>query len=283
MSNDNSKKNDVVRMLILETDEPHPDTLATRGRFGDILGNLFTKAGREHDPPLGIECDMHYVVEDGSENAGHVPTIEEISEDTTAILITGSMFDAHGDDEWILKLVKLLQDLWRERPQMRFSGICFGHQLLCRMLGSTVEPHPDKDWELAHTKIELTEIGRRLFRAEEPSLHLHQMHQDHVTTAPSAETTDLLDLKDDIHIWGRTEHTFVQGVYLRDKLFTSQGHLGFDEKMVRRQVDMRTENGGIKDSAFAEKRKKTAELEHDGLIVAAAILRLFHGEDHEIY
>lgn len=270
-------------MLILETDEPHPDTMATRGSFGDILGKLFTEAGSKHDPPLGIETDMHYVVEDGSENAGHVPTVEEIPDDTTAILITGSMYDAHGDDEWIVKLVRLLQDLWRQRPQMRFSGVCFGHQILCRMLGGTIERHPDSDWELAHTKIELTEIGRRLFHAEEPSIHLHQMHQDQVTLAPSARTTDLLDLRDDIHIWGRTEHTFVQGVYLRDKLFTSQAHLSFDAKMVHRQVDMRKENGGIKDSDFAEERKKTAELEHDGLIVAAAILRFFHGEDHEIY
>ncbi|KAK5045364.1 hypothetical protein LTR84_009227 [Exophiala bonariae] len=279
----NNSRNEVVRMLILETDEPHPDTVATRGRFGDILGNLFAKAGREHNPPLGIETDMHYVVEDGSKDAGHVPTIEEIPKGTTAILITGSMYDAHGDDEWILKLVKLLRALWHERPQMRFSGICFGHQLLCRMLGGTVEPHPENDWELAHTKIELTEIGRRVFRTEEPSLHLHQMHQDQVTSAPSAQTTDLLDLKDDVHIWGRTEHTFVQGVYLRDKLFTSQGHLGFDEKMVKRQVDMRKANGVIEDSDFAEERKETAELEHDGLIVAAAILRFFHGEDHGIY
>ncbi|KEF63117.1 uncharacterized protein A1O9_01093 [Exophiala aquamarina CBS 119918] len=276
-------KNDVVRMLILETDEPHPNTMATKGSFGEILDNLFTEAGIKHDPPLGIETDMHYVVEDGTENAGHVPTIEEIPGDTTAVLVTGSMYDAHGNDEWILKLVKLLQDLWQQRPQMRFSGVCFGHQLLCRMLGGKVGPHPENDWELAHTKIELTEIGRRLFCVEEPSIHLHQMHQDHVSDAPSAKYTDLLGLRDDVHIWGRTDHTFVQGVYLRDKLFTTQGHLGFDEKMVHRQVDMRKANGGIKDSDFAEERKKTAVLEHDGIVVASAILRFFHGEDHEIY
>jgi len=276
-------KSDVVRMLILETDEPHPDTAAEKGSFGDILGKLFTEAGVKHNPRLGIETGMHYVVEDGTDNAGHVPTVEEIPEDTTAILVTGSMYDAHGDDEWIVKLVKLLQDLWRQRPQVRFSGVCFGHQLLCRMLGGSVEPHPENDWELAHTKIELTEIGRRLFQVDEPSIHLHQMHQDHVSDAPSAKTTDLLSLRDDVHIWGRTDHTFVQGVYLRDKLFTTQGHLGFDAKMVQRQVDMRQANGGIMDSAFAEERKKTAELEHDGIIVATAILRFFYGEDHEIY
>lgn len=53
--------------------------------------------------------------------------------------------------------------------------------------------------------------------------------------------------------------------------------------MAHRQVDMRKGIDGIKDLAFAEERKKTAELEHDGIIVAAAILRFFHGEEREIY
>ena len=269
-------------MLVLETDEPHPDTQAERGSFGAILDDLFREAGAEHSPPLGIETEMHYVVEDGSENTGHVPTADEIPMNTSAILLTGSMYDAHGDDEWILKLVKLLQQLWRERPHLKFSGVCFGHQILCRMLGGKVEPHPGKDWELAHTPIPLTEVGKRLFRTDEPTIHLHQMHQDHVTVVPSTNTTLLLKPDNKVYIWGQTEHTTVQGIYIRDRLFTSQGHLGFDEKIVKRQVDLRIENGGIHNTKFAEERKETAELEHDGIVVAAAILRFFHGEDHEV-
>jgi hypothetical protein len=53
-----------VKMLVLETDEPHLKTMQECGSFGEIIGNLFKKAGEEHDPPLGIETDMHFVVED---------------------------------------------------------------------------------------------------------------------------------------------------------------------------------------------------------------------------
>ena len=71
-------------------------------------------------------------------------------------------------------------------------------------------------------------------------------------------------------------------VYIRDRLFTTQGHLGFDEKMVHRQIEMRQESGGIKDDEHAAEAKETAHLEHDGKIVAGAILRFFHGDDHDV-
>lgn len=73
----------------------------------------------------------------------------------------------------------------------------------------------------------------------------------------------------------------MQGVYLRDRLFTSQGHLGFDEKMVRRQIDMRVESGSVEEEE-GEVAKETAALEHDGRVVAAAILRLFHGDNRDV-
>lgn len=271
-----------VRMLVLETDEPHPEAKASRGSFGAMFDALFKEAGRIHDPPLSVETEMRYVVEDPPKHSGHVPTVAKIPEDIHAILITGSMYDAHGNDPWILKLVDLLRQLWRERPHLRFSGVCFGHQILCRMLGAHVQPHPDGDWELAHTELELTQRGKKLFRTDRPTISLHQMHQDHVTTVPSSESTDLLRPQDRVHVWATTNHTQIQGMYLRDRLFTSQGHLGFDEKMVHKEVDMRIENGGIKDSRFAQERKETAALKHDGVMVARAILRFFHGEDRDI-
>lgn len=165
---------------------------------------------------------------------------------------------------------------------MRFSGVCFGHQILCRMLGSKVEPTSGEEWELAHSQVTLNKVGEALFQTTN-KIHLHQMHQDHVVYAPSATTSDFIGSDDVVHVWGSSDHTEVQGVYLRERLFTSQGHLGFNEKMVKRQIDMRVDSGGVKDSKQAEMAKETADLEHDGEIVASAILRFFHGEDKDIY
>lgn len=165
---------------------------------------------------------------------------------------------------------------------MRFSGVCFGHQILCRILGAEIGPHPSGKFELAHTKLTLTPVGKKLFATENSHIHLHQMHQDYVIHAPTAGTTELIKEDQEVHIWGSSEHTEVQGIYIPGRLFTSQGHLGFDEEMVKVQIQKRVDAGGVKDLDKAEKAKETANMEHDGQLVAEAILRFFHGEDDAV-
>lgn len=106
---------DRVRMLVLETDEPHPDTKQEKGSFGEILHEVLRRAGEKHDPKLGIETVMQYAVEG---KGGKIPEPEQIGKDIHAILITGSEYDAHGNDEWVVKLVKLIKRrcLLLERP-----------------------------------------------------------------------------------------------------------------------------------------------------------------------
>ncbi|GKT80815.1 GMP synthase [Colletotrichum tofieldiae] len=269
----------VVRMIVLETDEPHPDTHATKGSFGEILHSHFQHAGAEHDPPLGIDTDQRFVVE---EKGGTVPKFEEF-DGYQGVLITGSMYDAHGDDPWILKLLAVLKELWERRPDLHLSGVCFGHQLLNRMLGADVAPAPSQDWELGHCRIDLSTVGKKLFRTDDDHIFLHQMHQDQVVAPPTHESSrGLLKPGTKVDIWGHSDHTKVQGIYIKGRLFTTQAHLAFDEHMVKRQIQMRVDSGGIKDLKHADQASETAHLEHDGDLVAAAILRFFHGDDDEI-
>lgn len=95
----------VVRIMVLETDKPHPDTQTEKGSFGEILHRHFSRAGEAHHPPLGIETDQEFVV---TEQGGRMPSYDEF-EGFDGLLITGSMFDAHGDNDWILQLLELLQ------------------------------------------------------------------------------------------------------------------------------------------------------------------------------
>jgi len=150
------------------------------------------------------------------------------------------------------------------------------------MLGAKVDTVPGGKWELSHTHLDLSDIGKQLFRTNNEKLRLHQMHQDHVVEPPSSKSTDLLKDDQKVHVWGSSEHTAVQGIYIKDRLFTSQGHLGFDEDMVKRQIELRVESGSLKDLDHAEAAKETADMEHDGEVVAASILRLFHGDDNDI-
>ncbi|KAK3315950.1 class I glutamine amidotransferase-like protein [Apodospora peruviana] len=269
-----------VRMMVLETDEPSRETKKLRGSFSEILHKHFADAGEAHDPPLGIETDRRFVVTD---QGGKIPKYEEF-ESCHALLITGSMYDAHGDNPWILELLDLLKRLWVHHPKMHFSGVCFGHQILCRLLGAEIRRCPSGDWELGHSKVFLNNVGQKLFRTEDDYVHLHQMHQDYVVApGPSVETADgLLEEGTKVEVWGYSDHTAVQGVYIRGRLFTTQAHLAFDEGMVKRQIQMRVESGGIKDEEEADKAAETGGLEHDGTLVAKAILRFFHDEDEDI-
>jgi GMP synthase-like glutamine amidotransferase len=96
-------------MLVLETDEPHPETQKESGSFGEVLANLLKRAGDEHEPSLGIETVMQYVVEP---KGGIIPNTEDITDDIHAILITGSVYDAHGDDPWIHKLMDFITRMY---------------------------------------------------------------------------------------------------------------------------------------------------------------------------
>ncbi|KAK1987734.1 GMP synthase [Colletotrichum cereale] len=269
----------IVRMIVLETDEPHPDTHATKGSFGDILHSHFQQAGAEHDPPLGIDTDQRFVVE---EKGGTVPKFEEF-DSYQGVLITGSMYDAHGDDPWILKLLDILKELWQRRPDLHLSGVCFGHQLLNRMLGAEIAQAPSQDWELGHCQLDLSPVGKDLFRTKDDHIFLHQMHQDQVVAPPTPEASKgLLEPGTRVDIWGHSEHTKVQGIYIKGRLFTTQAHLAFDEDMVKRQIEMRVDSGGIQDLEHADQASETAHLDHDGDRVAAAILRFFHGDDDDL-
>lgn len=162
---------------------------------------------------------------------------------------------------------------------MHFSGVCFGHQLLCRLLGSEIASSPPTDWELGHTKISLSPAGQHIFQTEKPEVYLHQMHQDYVIAAPTAESSDgLIKEGTNVEVWGHSEHTKIQGVYIKGKLFTTQAHLAFDGRMVTNQINMRVESGSIKDKEHAERAVDTAEMDHDGDVAAAAILRFFHDD-----
>jgi GMP synthase-like glutamine amidotransferase len=166
---------------------------------------------------------------------------------------------------------------------MHFSGVCFGHQLLCRLLGAKIASAPSTDWELGHTKLTLNTVGQKLFRTENPEIYLHQMHQDYVISPPTPESSNgLLAPGTRVEVWGHSEHTKVQGVYIKGRMFTTQAHLAFDEGMVRRQIEMRVKKGSIEDREHADRAAETGELEHDGDVVAAALLRFFHGEDEGV-
>lgn len=78
--------------------------------------NVFVAAFGEE----GERWDLFRVVE------GDFPDFNELHK-YDGFVISGSPYDAYGNDNWILKLCFMLQTL--DAMQKKVLGICFGHQV----------------------------------------------------------------------------------------------------------------------------------------------------------
>lgn len=239
-----------LHICVLETDTPAKGE-SEHDSYGKVFEELFVSSGRQLKPEIDVKVTSAYVIE------GQYPeNLDEID----GLIITGSKFDAHDEEtEWILNLVSWLKQTWETHSHLKMSGVCFGHQILARMLGGELEA--GKDWELSLTELELTEHGQQIFDTKDKKISLHQMHSDRVVKAPK-----------DCEVWATSNHTEIQGLYIAQRLFTTQGHLAFDEQMVNANLDVRVEKD-LMDKEEAAEAKETSHHEHDGTIVAKAILR----------
>jgi len=106
-----------------------------------------------------------------------------------------------------------------------------------------------------------------LFRAKE-KIFLHEMHMDHVVDNPTSKSSnDLIHDDTSVVVWGSSKSIPIQGIYICEGLFTTQGHLGYDEKMVKKHVDSRFENGLIGEEKQAEKAKEKAGLDQSVITI----------------
>jgi GMP synthase-like glutamine amidotransferase len=71
-----------------------------------------------------------------------------------AVVVSGSVFNVTEIQSfaWMQETGVWLLTLMRRWPDVRVIGICFGHQLLCHMLGGRVGPNP-RGWQLGTYQI----------------------------------------------------------------------------------------------------------------------------------
>lgn len=55
----------------------------------------------------------------------------------------------------------------------------------------------------------------------------------------------------------------------------------FDQRMVKRQLALRVQSGSVREED-ANEASERADAMHDGLLVAKAVLRFFHGDDDKV-
>ncbi|KAF5346540.1 hypothetical protein D9756_010095 [Leucocoprinus leucothites] len=186
-----------------------------------------------------------------------LPTDEEI-DDYDAILVSGSPSDAWADEPaWIPRLVDFIRKVGTNYPEVRIFAICFGHQIVNRALGGTVDGSREKPWEIGPTQVNTTYMGKILYGKEK--LELQQFHQDHV---PLESLTEFL-ITGDIYLVASSadypNHGIVQfypldpnadpnaefNLHERIHILTSQGHPEYTQKIVTEMARQREEKHTI--------------------------------------
>ncbi|KAH8596106.1 class I glutamine amidotransferase-like protein [Bisporella sp. PMI_857] len=242
-----------LRIAILECDTPQPQTNAKYGGYGGVFTALL-KAGADllGHPGLtssaGLQISSYDVV-----TKQEYPNLEDVD----GILISGSKFNSFDNDEWILKLVEFSKKVLAQE-RVRVIGVCFGHQILGRAIGTKVG-RSDNGWEISVTAIDLTAKGQELFGQN--SLAIHQMHRDIVYEYP--EGTEEL---------AYTDKCAVQGFYIQNRVFTVQGHPEFNEEIMKEILNVRRK-AGIFDQEMFEDALARSEKHQDGVVVAKAFLK----------
>ena len=155
-------------------------------------------------------------------------TMENSSGD--AWIITGSPRSVYEEEEWMLRLEVNIRDAAKcKRPIL---GICFGHQLIAKSFGGTVEKNPN-GWELGSYSISFTEHGKYspLFQGMEDELIVYESHQDSVTVVPDGAVELAYNRK------------CIQAFQLHDTLYSVQFHPEFSLDVMKMYVSIRGSKG----------------------------------------
>jgi GMP synthase-like glutamine amidotransferase len=114
---------------------------------------------------------------------GEFPPLDSLSK-YSGFVISGSKFNAHDNNDWILQLRALLAEVYRRR--IRCLGLCFGHQISAIALGG--DSNLAGGWELGVKEIQLLPaFGERYpqYSALQSQSHfMLEVHRDQVKRLP---------------------------------------------------------------------------------------------------
>jgi GMP synthase (glutamine-hydrolysing) len=155
-------------------------------------------------------------------------TIDENA--ANGFIITGSPLSVYEEAEWMLESEAIISNAHEKR--LPILGICFGHQLIAKALGGTVELNPS-GWELGSYPVELTMAGIEspLFTGIPNPFYAHESHQDAVTMLPTSA----------IELAKNTKGN--QAFHVGETTFGVQFHPEFSHAVIKKYVEVRSQKG----------------------------------------
>jgi len=156
-----------------------------------------------------VDAPFEYVGYEAAQ--GQLP---ESPAECNAYVITGSPRGAYNSDPWIAALMQFIRE--GTQAGLKFTGICFGHQILAQALGGRVEKS-EKGWGLGLKSFEIKETKPWMNgQANGNTRSLYFAHQDQVQELPPG--AELL---------GGSEFCPIAMYSISDQVFAVQGHPEF--------------------------------------------------------
>ena len=166
--NNENMNGERLRIAVLEAGRNRPALEDRFGTFGDSFDRYLD--------PEGNTFSFH-------DYAAYDHVLPDAPNAYDGFIVTGSAANAFDDDAWITNLGKFVRRAAERRPVV---GICFGHQLIARAFGGTVE-RAKAGWGIGVHTYDVVEAREWM----DPSLSQFRLvvsHQDQVVEAPDGAT-----------------------------------------------------------------------------------------------
>ncbi|XP_018441715.2 gamma-glutamyl peptidase 5 [Raphanus sativus] len=212
------------------------DSTLVKKTYGGYFNVFVSTFGEE-----GEHWDLFRVID------GEFPEEKDLDK-YDGFIISGSLHDAFGDDDWIIKLCTLCQKL--DDMKKKVLGICFGHQILSRIKGGKIgRARRGADMGLRSITIATDSVKPGGYFGDKTpnSLAIIKCHQDEVLELPESAT--LLAYSDKYN---------VEMASFGDHFLSIQGHPEYNKEILFEIID-RVVSLKLMEQDLADKAKATME------------------------
>ena len=167
-----------------------------------------------------------------------------------AWIITGSPRSVYDELDWMLDMEEKIRDV--QNNSIPILGICFGHQLIAKSFGGSVELNP-KGWELGAYPIELTKRGykSRILSGFKNHSIVYESHGDSVTVLPENAIELALNSKGN------------QAFKIHGCMYGVQFHPEFSWEVIKKYVSVRSSLGVKVDDSSVPKSNQGQAVLHN--------------------